>query len=195
MESLKNASMEKKSFVEFILDFYKYMREYEISLVYEGEITQPIIKAFLSLTETKMMQQEEPGAVQRKVFHVMVECLQNVSKYSESSVEQNYLYAGMGVFIVTRSAKEYCITTGNAVETNKINELKNTLDYINSMDKDALNEMYKKQIKEGQLHEKGGAGLGFIDIKRKTGNNLSYEFMPIDDDFTFYVLTSSVSRI
>ena len=53
--------MEKKSFVEFILDFYKYMREYEISLVYEGEITQQIIKAFLSLTETKMMQQEEIG--------------------------------------------------------------------------------------------------------------------------------------
>ncbi|MDR1171910.1 MAG: SiaB family protein kinase [Bacteroidales bacterium] len=187
--------MEKKSFVEFILDFYRYMREYEISLVYEGEITQPIIKAFLSLTETKMMQQEEPGAVQRKVFHVMVECLQNVSKYSDSSIEQNYLYAGMGVFIVTRSAKEYCITTGNSMEKGKIDELKKTLEYINSLDKEALNELYKKQIKESQLHEKGGAGLGFIDIKRKTGNNLSYEFMAIDDEFTFFILTSSVSRI
>jgi len=187
--------MEKRSFVEFILDFYKYMREYEISLVYEGEITQPIIKAFLSLTETKMMQQEEPGAVQRKVFHVMVECLQNVSKYSDSSIEHNYLYAGMGVFIVTRSEKEYCITTGNAMETGKIEDLKNTLELINSLDKDALNEMYKKQIKEGQLHEKGGAGLGFIDIKRKTGNNLSYEFMPIDDGLSFFILTTSVSRL
>ena len=187
--------MEKKSFVEFILDFYKYMREYELSLVYEGEITQPIIKAFLSLTETKMMQQEEPGAVQRKVFHVMVECLQNVSKYSDSTLEQNYLYAGMGVFIVTRSAKEYCITTGNAMETSKIGELKSTLEYINSLDKDALNELYKKQIKEGQLHDKGGAGLGFIDIKRKTGNKLTYEFLPVDDEFTFFILSTSVSRI
>jgi hypothetical protein len=187
--------MEKKSFVEFILDFYKYMRGYEISLVYEGEITQPIIKAFLSLTETKMMQQEEPGAVQRKVFHVMVECLQNVSKYSDSSIEQNYLYAGIGVFVVTRSEKEYCITTGNAMETSKIDELKKTLEYINSLDKEALNELYKKQIKEGQLHEKGGAGLGFIDIKRKTGNNLSYEFKEIDNELTFFILTSNVSRI
>ena len=187
--------MEKQSFVDFILDFYKYMRGYEISLVYEGEITQPIIKAFLSLTETKMIQQEEPGAVQRKVFHVMVECLQNVSKYSDSTIEQNYLYAGIGVFIVTRSATEYCITTGNAMETAKIDDLKKTLDYINSLDKDALNELYKKQIKEGQLHEKGGAGLGFIDIKRKTGNNLSYQFKAIDDEMTFFILSSSVSRI
>ena len=187
--------MEKKSYVEFILDFYKYMREYEISLVYEGEITQPIIKAFLSLTETKMMQQEEPGAVQRKVFHVMVECLQNVSKYSDSTIDHNYLYAGIGVFIVTRSATEYRITTGNAMETVKITELKKTLEYINSLDKDSLNELYKKQIKEGQLHEKGGAGLGFIDIKRKTGNSLEYEFLEIDDNLTFFILTSSVSRI
>ena len=188
--------MEKpKSFVEFILDFYKYMREYEISLVYEGEITQPIIKAFLSLTETKMMQHEEHGAVQRKVFHVMVECLQNVSKYSDSSIEQTYLYAGMGIFIITRNNKEYCITTGNAMETKKIEGLKSSLDYINGMDKESLNELYKKQIREGQLHEKGGAGLGFIDIKRKTGNNLSYEFLPIDEEMSFFILTSSVSRV
>ncbi len=188
--------MEKpKSFVEFILDFYRYMREYEISLVYEGEITQPIIKAFLSLTETKMMQQEEPGAVQRKVFHVMVECLQNVSKYSDTVIEQNYLYAGMGIFIVTRSPKEYNITTGNAMENSKIEEMKTMLEQINSLDKDALNELYKKQIKEGQIHDKGGAGLGFIDIKRKTGNNLSYEFMPIDGETSFFILTSSISRI
>jgi len=187
--------MEKKSFVEFILDFYKYMRDYELSLVYEGEITQPIIKAFLSLTETKMMQQEEPGAVQRKVFHVMVECLQNVSRYSDSSIEHNYLYAGMGVFIVTRSTSEYRITTGNAMETSKIGDLKKILENINSMDKEALNELYKKQIKEGHLHEKGGAGLGFIDIKRKTGNNLTYEFMEIDEGYTFFILSSSVSRI
>jgi hypothetical protein len=101
----------------------------------------------------------------------------------------------MGVFIVTRSAKEYCITTGNAMETSKIDELKKMLANINSMDKEALNEMYKKQIKEGQIHEKGGAGLGFIDIKRKTGNNLSYEFMPIDEGLSFFILTTSVSRI
>jgi len=125
----------------------------------------------------------------------MVECLQNVSKYSDSSIEQNYLYAGMGVFIVTRSAEEYRITTGNAMETSKITELKANLEYINSLDKDALNELYRKQIKEGQLHDKGGAGLGFIDIKRKTGNNLSYEFMEIDDEYTFFILSSSVSRI
>ena len=31
--------------------------------------------------------------------------------------------------------------------------------------------LYKKQIKEGRLSDKGGAGLGFIDIKRKTGKS------------------------
>ncbi len=188
--------MEKpKSFVDFILDFYKYMREYEISLVYEGEITQPIIKAFLSLTETKMVQQEEPGSVQRLVFHVMVECLQNVSRYSETTIDQNYLYAGMGIFIVTRGNSEYNITTGNAMENFKIPELKQTLAHINSLDKEALTELYKKQIKEGKIHEKGGAGLGFIDIRRKTGRKLSYDFLPIDADNSFFILTSSISRI
>jgi hypothetical protein len=49
-------------------------------------------------------------------------------------------------------------------------------------------------MKEGRLSEKGGAGLGFIDIARKTGNKLEFHFLPIDEESSFFLLTSSVSR-
>jgi hypothetical protein len=68
------------------------------------------------------------------------------------------------------------------------------LEQVNSLDKDELTELYKKQIKEGRLSEKGGAGLGFIDIKRKTGRNLEYHFLPINDVSSFFLLTSTISR-
>ena len=37
-------------FLEFVYDFYKTMKAHEITLVYEGEITHQITKAFNSLT-------------------------------------------------------------------------------------------------------------------------------------------------
>ena len=49
-------------------------------------------------------------------------------------------------------------------------------------------------MKEGRLSEKGGAGLGFIDIARKTGNQLEFHFLPIDEGSSFFLLTSSISR-
>jgi hypothetical protein len=185
---------DSKSFLEFVYEFYKTMKAHEISLVYEGEITHQITKAFTSLAESNMLKEEEAGSTQRKVFHVMVECLQNISKHADDSTENDFLYSGRGIFMVSKNQSEYNVTTGNAIDNSKIAEMREMLDRINSMNKDELNELYKKQIKEGRLSDKGGAGLGFIDIKRKTGHPLEYHFLPIDENISFFLLTSSISR-
>ncbi len=182
------------SFLEFVYDFYKSMKRHEISLVYEGEITHQITKAFTSLTESNMAKEEESNMVQKKVFHVMVECLQNISKHADDYGTNDYIFSGRGIFLVAKGKDEYSVTTGNTVENTKIAELKRLLEQVNSLDKDELTELYKKQIKEGRLSDKGGAGLGFIDIKRKTGRNLDYHFLPINEEASFFLLTSTISR-
>jgi hypothetical protein len=49
-------------------------------------------------------------------------------------------------------------------------------------------------MREGRLSEKGGAGLGFIDIARKTGRKLDFHFLSIDEENSFFILTSTISR-
>lgn len=189
-----NDKNDVKGFLEFVYEFYKSMKAHEITLVYEGEITHQITKAFTSLAESNMEKEDEPGSIQRKVFHVMVECLQNISKHAENISSSNYLFSGRGIFLVSKNENEYSITTGNAIDNDKIEELTQLLETINKMSKEELKELYKKQIKEGRLSEKGGAGLGFIDIKRKTGRELEYHFLPISENTSFFLLTSKISR-
>lgn len=190
----ENSKKDVKGFLEFVYEFYKSMKEHEITLVYEGEITHQITKAFTSLTESNMAKEEENNSVQKKVFHVMVECLQNISKHADDFGTNEYMFSGRGIFLVAKSKDDYTVTTGNAVENTKIQDLKKLLEQVNSLDKDELTELYKKQIKEGRLSDKGGAGLGFIDIKRKTGKNLDYHFLPINDEASFFLLTSTIGR-
>lgn len=191
---MEGKKIDPKGFLEFVYEFYKSMKAHEISLVYEGEITHQITKAFTSLTESSMAKEEESGSVQRKVFHVMVECLQNISKHADDFGPDDNLFAGRGIFMVSKRETEYSVTTGNAIDKSRVEETKKLLDYINSLDKDELNELYKKQMKEGRLSEKGGAGLGFIDIVRKTGHKLEYHFLPINENTIFFLLTSTISR-
>jgi hypothetical protein len=189
--------MDKKNvrgFLEFVYDFYKSMKAHEITLVYEGEITHQITKAFTSLTESNMAKEEESNAVQKKVFHVMVECLQNISKHADSFGSDDFLFAGRGIFMVSKEEMEYHVTTGNVIENSKIQELTKILDHINTLDKEGLKDLYKTQMREGRLSEKGGAGLGFIDIARKTGRKLDFHFLPIDEFTHFFILTSTISR-
>jgi hypothetical protein len=43
------------------------------------------------------------------------------------------------------------------------------------------------------ISEVGGAGLGFIDMARKSENKLSYSFDKINDRISFFTLMTMVS--
>lgn len=183
-----------KDFLEFVYSFYKTMKDHEVRLVYEGEVTHQITKAFTSLTETNMEAEEENPSSQKKVFHVMVECLQNISKHAETIDASDMKKDGRGIFMLSKSEDAYNITTGNVLNSNKVDAIRQIIDQINSLDKDGLKQLYKQQIKEGRLSNKGGAGLGFIDIAKKTGNKLNYSFLTVNDDSSFFVFTTKITR-
>jgi len=190
--------MENVDYMKLVYDFHNEMITNKFSLVYEGEITHQITKAFTSLAENKMDSYSEDANMKKKVFHVMVECLQNLSKHAEEhSSGQGAGFTGNGIFIVGRLGndnEDYQILTGNAVENSKVSELKALLEKINQLDKDGLKELFKKQMREGSLSEKGGAGLGLIDIARKTGEKLEYNFIDIDDKNSFFLLRTTITR-
>lgn len=181
--------------LEIVYDFYKTMKEKEITLVYEGEVTHQLTKAFTTMTEMNLSKGEEGSSVQKKVYHVMIECLQNISKHAGDLKIGDTISSGRGIFMVSKSDSEYSITSGNAIENSKLESLSSSIDYVNSLNKDELKELYASQIVKGELSDKGGAGLGFIDIARKTGRKLEYSFLKIDDDTSFFILTSFVSRV
>jgi hypothetical protein len=185
-------TQENNMFLGLVYAFYKTMRNNEISLVYEGEITQEITKIFTAMTERNLEKNAESNTVQRKVFHVMVECLQNISKHADSMDEETD--EKRGIVMISRDDDNYNIITGNVVKNDKVPEMTKNLDYINSLDKEELTALYKQQMKEGSLSSKGGAGLGFIDMVKKTGSKLIFQFQKLSDDASFFILTSTVKR-
>jgi Family of unknown function (DUF6272) len=183
-----------KGFLEFVYGFYKGMKTHEVTLAYEGEINQQIMKAFTNLAQGKMDKEMEAAQVQKRVYHVMVECLQNISKHAFHTDVQPDSELNRGILLIIKNENEYRITTGNVIESKHIDELNETLSQINTLDRIELDKLYKSQLREGELSKKGGAGLGFIDIKRKTGQKLEFHFFPVDTRYSFFLLTSKIPR-
>ena len=181
-------------FLEFVYDFYRSMKSHEIKLVYEGKVTHQITKAFIALAEAQMEEDEEASKVQRTVFHVMVECLQNISRHASEYEKEDALYSGKGIFMVSNTREAYCVTTGNAILNDRIEGLRALLEQVNQLRDEELKELYMRQMKEGRISSKGGAGLGFIDIRRKTGQQLEYHFLPMAEDASFFLLTTLIPR-
>ena len=137
---------DKQNSLDFVYDFYVKMKKNRINLAYEGEITHQITKAFTSLTENSMSLENDPNSVQKKVFHVMVECLQNISKHAEITTPTSLSKDGKGIFLVSKDENEYNITTGNLVKRNRVPALKKMLENINNVDKKGLKQLYKQQM-------------------------------------------------
>ncbi|MCG8476382.1 MAG: SiaB family protein kinase [Cytophagales bacterium] len=178
--------------MEFIYDLHKAMLGNHLILVYEGDFTQEITKSVLAMAERNMDSFGEESSIKRKVFNVMVECLQNIVKHCDEVEER--LEANSAVFMIGKSPECYWICSGNPVRKGLEGTLAQRLNEVNELDKDGLKKLYKDIIKNSDISEKGGAGLGFVDMARKSGNNLEFGFKPINDELTFFTLRIKIAR-
>lgn len=179
-------------FIKSVLSLYDELVKNGISLVYLGEFNHDITKMFTSMSEREMERKKEERSVQRKVYHVMVETLQNISRHSDeiTGIENNI---GNGLFLIGQKDNTYFIITSNKISNKKREVIHANLNEVNSLTKDELNQLFKKTIKEGTISEKGGAGLGLIDIARKTSNPLEFQFLPMDEDYSLFVLKVEIT--
>jgi hypothetical protein len=167
----------------------KMMNNNRIMLCYKGEMTQDIVIALLKLTENKLNQVSSDSVVKNRVFSVMIECLQNITRHSE---KEDYFRSN--IFMMGLSTKGYSIYSGNVVKSDKVAELKDKITKINSLSEDDLKEFYKFMIRNGSLSGNTGSGLGLIQIARKTGNPLNFDFEKMDDEHFFFSLKTLVDH-
>ncbi len=179
------------SFIKSVLTVYDELVNNGLSLVYLGDFNQEITKMFTSMAEDEMDKNNEEASIKRKVYHVMVETLQNMSKHSDEITDVNEI--GKGLFMIGKKDDCYYIITSNKISAEKKDILEKMLKAVNAASPEELKEMYKKQIKEGKLSSKGGAGLGLIDIARKTNNKHDYQFLPFSDDHYFFILKVEIN--
>ena len=180
--------------MHFVYKFHEAMVKQKLSLVYEGEVNQSVTKIFAAMTENKMEESEDNLTTKKRVYHVMVECLQNICKHADEVETGEPEIPGSGIIMVGTDNDIYSITTGNVVSNDKVDVIKHALSELNGLDKDAVKKLYKEKLRSNKISDKGGAGLGFIDIVKKTGNPAEYSFEKINDKTSFFVLKSTVNR-
>ena len=181
--------------MNFIYDLHRTMMAEKLILVYEGDFTQETTKSILAMAERNLDSTGEDSGIKRKVFNVMVEALQNIVKHSsEKGLKAGSLVSQSAIFMISKTDNRYCVMTGNPIEKSAVGRLTENLNLLNSKDKEGLKEMYKEIIRNTQISDKGGAGLGFVDMARKSGEKLEFLFPEIDADYSFFCLKISISR-
>ncbi len=177
-----------------VFDIYDKMERNNILLSFKGEITSDLLTSILQIMENKMDNMQEEPRMKKKVYNVLVECLQNLYHHLDEIAEADSEKIRSAIFTIGKINNQYSIITGNYILNENIDGLRSRLDEVNSLNKEELKEYYKRVLNNGEMSLKGGGGLGMIDIARKTGEKLEYNFLEIDNKVSFFTLNIKVSN-
>jgi hypothetical protein len=175
-----------------IQQWYDQVVNGDIIFLFRGEISGTLITDSLEEIENKL--EVIPNNIKKKIYNILVECLQNLFHHSAiAPIDNNSDFSGkVGVCVVTKNSIGYHIITGNFVEQKQKNFLTGHLDKINTLDKESLKLMYKEILDNQVFSEKGGGGLGMVDIARKSGSKLNYKFIEVDNNLHFFTLDINI---
>ena len=178
---------ESKIPISIAKDFHKKMLAGDVLMVHHGDFSQGSILPLLQLIEDNLVHQFEGTLLKKQISLILIEMMQNISKHGK---EQDGIAAG--IFLMGKKNNRYVFGGGSMIENDRIPELRERLKGLNEMDKNELSLVYKQTLRTGETTEKGGAGLGLIEIARESHQNLLFDFKEVDDKTSFFSLIASL---
>ncbi len=181
-----------------LLSYYNDMKDHSIQIAYSGPISSDGIEGVAATLRRCLKSRELPLSASQAVFSVFVELMNNVLMYSRDrepapDEDEKNRGASRGIFVLRTRDKSYFLQSGNKVRNENIDLIKNRLDHVNGLDKNALRQYYREMIKcENDNPESLGGGLGLIEIARRSSSKIEYAFTPMEDGFSFYSMTVKI---
>jgi hypothetical protein len=177
-----------------ILDIHKKMQHNTISLSFKGKVSVELIDSVLLIISERLDQIEEDINTRKKVYGVLLECLQNLCLHVENDDVSKDYDANSALFMLDSSNDNYQIITANFIPNESVPEMRNTLNEINNLSKEELRQLYNTILRNKTFSHKGGAGLGFVDIARKSNQKLNFDFQTVDAKNTFFSLQININK-
>lgn len=177
----------------------KEMNQQGVIISFNGSFTQNIIEEMGEaikkyIEEDKKEDNDETRSYD--IFSVYIELSQNIKNYFQKKMKSNigsdfFKLAFESIIIIGKEKSEYYVCSGNIIDNADINVLKQSIDYINSLNKEELKKYFKEKLKTKRNNEYG-AGLGLIDMVKKSKNPLEYLFVERNEKYSFFILKANI---
>jgi len=162
------------------------------SLSFAGKVSQDAVDSICTLLESRFGKNWSGSAKRKKVMTVIVEVLQNIYHHSlqglQSDIDPDDAESGIVVLQKQEDDDVFRIGAGNFIRTTDGELMKARFDSVNSMSADELKQFYRQKLKDNEISDKGGAGLGIIEIARKSSEPVSVDVEEVKGKVSFITL-------
>ncbi len=159
-----------------------------------GPISQELMVGIGDTLRNKMKFDDADSSTIVKVFSMFVEQSQNIIHYSAEKTPPGAEKAEMssGIIGVGYDNDYYYVSCGNIVYNEVVDSLREQLSKLQLMSRDELKRYYKERRKNDTPETSKGAGLGFIELARKSVKPIEFDVQEIDEEFSFFSLKTTI---
>ncbi len=126
---------------------------------------------------------------------MLVECFQNILKHAEGVNQFVSERQDEGMFSFKSMPGVFIINSINFIHNHEIQRLENLVTQVNSLNDVDLKEFYLNSLKNNTMSDKGGAGLGLIEMARKSGQKILHHIDPVDDNYSLFHQQITISKM
>ncbi|MBW6497326.1 MAG: SiaB family protein kinase [Bacteroidales bacterium] len=159
--------------LETFRDIFNQGSNGQLILAFNGDFNQDTIVSLGEVVRNEVSATSN-AALARRAFTVFVEMAQNILHYS---LERGIAGQGRGRFLLLQASDGFHLLTFNLISTDQMDYLKRRIGEINRMGPDELKSSYLSKRRQRVPEKKGGAGLGLMDIARRSGMPLGIGFL------------------
>ncbi|ATJ83482.1 biofilm regulation protein kinase SiaB [Halomonas beimenensis] len=163
-----------------------------IMLCFNGPISRSLIEEIGHALRNYLNSQSAAPSAAMDVFAVYIEMTQNIRHYAR---QQGYGdQDATATLAVARDAEgHYVVSAGNLVEEADGRRLVEAVEGLAGLDAGELKRAYKQQLRRPRDEAApSGAGLGLIDMARKSSRPLEAKLQPLPSGRSFFSLTATI---
>lgn len=155
-----------------------------------SEFTQDFISGITETIEEILISNGDDAKVIRRIYSILVEGLQNIRSHAEKD-EGGYKAAFL---FMVKTKESYIIKMGNLIQKNDEDLIHEYIGDINIMAEGNLRKLYVEILNNSVFTRKGGAGLGFLIMRMKSGQHLNYNIIELSNGQSFFTVEVRIAR-
>ena len=176
-----------------IYQLFKHLRQERIFLSYFGSFDDSITDKFTEISEYYLESSNELGKLKNKVSFLIAESFQNIVRHGvDKGKEKKVIKNHKDFFQINVFDERIVLSSANLIAHEETTNLGNNIDKINALNLDELRNLYNDVLENKGFSKKGGAGLGLIEMARKSGLPIKYQFNSLNETHRQFFLSLEI---
>ncbi len=167
---------------------YEDLAGHRLAFIYSGSFPDEHTAGLITLGEEIVAMGGLEKGGRNKLAFVLVEAYQNIVRHRANVPKKLERTAGRCLFLVMDGVDHQEVIALDPVPKAEVKALADQLASLQGQGPAQLKELFLGRLRNEQRSARGGAGLGLIEMSRRSGNALEHAFSPLDEEHEMFLL-------